>query len=215
MAYKRSGTNWFSAAEVAAEANVVEFAQSDSVNAYYSIGFAGEKVFIEAVPLTPVYEDPEYPEEATSYNCIYNWEILVVAEGNDVYLWLIDPRQAEEPVSFGPFDVVSPEAVSSVVSPSTIFVVKEGTRQFTVVYYAADGAVSDPQPATVWSVDGGGAIDEGTGLFTAGSTIGGPYTVTATSGVIVDTAEISIVAPSSTSRGGTAIGCGVSPCFDC
>jgi len=213
MAYKRSGTNWFSAAEVAANANVVEFAQSDSVNAYYSIGLAGEKVLIEAVPLTPVYEDPEYPEEATSYNCIYNWEILVAAEGLAVYLWLIDPRQIEEPVSFGPFDVVSPIAVSAVVSPSSVSVVKDGTRQFTVVYYAADGYASVPQLTPVWSVDGGGTIDEGTGLFTAGSTIGGPYIVTATSGVIVDIAEVSIIAVSLADRGGTAIGIGVSLCF--
>lgn len=192
MAYKRSGTNWFSDAEVAAEANVVEFAQSDSVNAYYSIGLAGEKVLIEAVPLTPVYEDPVYPTEPTSYNCTYNWEILEAAEGEDVYLWLIDPRQVEEPVSFGPFDVVSPIAVSAVVSPATVSVVKEGTRQFTVVYYAADGAASDPQPETVWSVDGGGTINQSTGLFTAGAVVGGPHTVTATAGAITDTAVINV-----------------------
>lgn len=39
-----------------------------------------------------------------------------------------------------------------------------------------------PQPAITWSVSGGGAISA-TGLFTAGSSTGGPYTVTATATV--------------------------------
>jgi MYXO-CTERM domain-containing protein len=47
-------------------------------------------------------------------------------------------------------------------------------------------------PTGLWSVSGGGSID-GTGLFTAGDTAGGPWTVTATaSGGIEATAQVSV-----------------------
>src|SRR5207237_9719906 len=41
------------------------------------------------------------------------------------------------------------------------------------------GDVVAPQPAFAWMVSGGGAIDA-SGLFTAGGSGGGPFTVTAT-----------------------------------
>ena len=51
-----------------------------------------------------------------------------------------------------------------------------------------------PQPTFTWSVSGGGTIST-SGLFTAGSTAGGPFTVTATSGSVSGTASVTVTAP--------------------
>ena len=48
-----------------------------------------------------------------------------------------------------------------------------------------------PPPAFGWSVSGGGTIDAN-GLFTAGGSVGGPFTVTASNGNVTGTATISI-----------------------
>ena len=48
-----------------------------------------------------------------------------------------------------------------------------------------------PQPTFTWSVGGGGSISA-SGLFTAGSTAGGPFTVTATSGSVHGTASVTV-----------------------
>ena len=48
-----------------------------------------------------------------------------------------------------------------------------------------------PQPTFSWSVDGGGTILS-TGKFTAGSSPGGPFTVTAASGGVNGTASVTV-----------------------
>lgn len=88
---------------------------------------------------------------------------------------------------------VSGAATSAIVSPSSASVVTGKTKQFTVAYYAADGLVTTMHDPTVWSVDDGGVIDEDTGLFTAGAVVGGPFTVTATAGLISDTATVNVI----------------------
>jgi len=84
---------------------------------------------------------------------------------------------------------------SIVVSPATANITKSTTRQFTAVGYDEFSNVVSI-PSLVWSVDDGGNINESTGLFTAGEVTGGPFTVTATSGIITDTSTINIVEPS-------------------
>jgi serine protease AprX len=49
----------------------------------------------------------------------------------------------------------------------------------------------NPQPTFTWSVSGGGSIDQN-GLFTAGSTAGGPFTVTAAGGGKTGTASVTV-----------------------
>src|SRR5260370_36147573 len=51
----------------------------------------------------------------------------------------------------------------------------------------------NPQPTFTWSVSGGGTIDS-SGLFTAGATAGGPFTVTAASGSVSGTASVTVTA---------------------
>jgi alpha-tubulin suppressor-like RCC1 family protein len=53
------------------------------------------------------------------------------------------------------------------------------------------GKTVSPQPSFAWSVSGGGAINNN-GLFSAYGDIGGPYTVTASSGSVKGTAGVSV-----------------------
>jgi hypothetical protein len=101
------------------------------------------------------------------------------------------------------------------LSPASASVQTSRTQQFSATGYDQSGQPLSPQPAFTWSVSGGGSISTG-GLFTAGSTAGGPFTVTATSGSVSGTASVTVsslpadfslfVSPASVSvrRGSTA-----------
>src|SRR5205823_9393223 len=65
------------------------------------------------------------------------------------------------------------------VSAASATVHPNGARAFTATLEDQFGNAMASQPAFTWMVSGGGAIDA-SGLFTAGSTGGGPFTVTAT-----------------------------------
>jgi hypothetical protein len=72
----------------------------------------------------------------------------------------------------------------------------DGTKQYTVVAKDADGNVVPIVPAPVWSVvAGGGTIDPGTGLFTAG-TVAGDFvnTIHVVSGTFSASVSITITA---------------------
>jgi len=116
MAIKISGTYWNVEAD--------DFASS-SVKAYYSVD-GGSDVYIDDVATTALYEDEEHPEEITGYLASYSWLIPEAAEGDNVVLKLVDPRQVEEPVEFGPYDVTPPPSgnvcESSVMISVGIFV---------------------------------------------------------------------------------------------
>jgi len=94
-------------------------------------------------------------------------------------------------------DVHSPvgpgQIVSITVTPSATMAV-HGTQQFAAVARDADGREVAFVP--VWSVEtGGGAINAGTGMFTAGTSLG-VYTATirATSGSVFGSANVTVVA---------------------
>jgi hypothetical protein len=82
---------------------------------------------------------------------------------------------------------------SITVTPSTMSLSAGGTQAYTAVGHDAGNNVVAITP--VWTVAaGGGTIDAGTGLFTAG-TVAGTFTntVTATSGAISGTATVTVV----------------------
>ena len=109
----------------------------------------------------------------------------------------------------------TPALTTITVSPASASVQTSGTQQFTATGLDQFGQPLSPQPAFTWSVSGGGTISTG-GLFTAGSTAGGPFTVTATSASVNGTASVTVtglpaefalsVSPASVSvrRGGIA-----------
>src|SRR5207249_6289265 len=67
------------------------------------------------------------------------------------------------------------------VAPSSATVVIGLTQQFTATGADQFGVALTTQPSFSWTVTTGGSISS-TGLFTAGTTTGGPFTVTASSG---------------------------------
>jgi hypothetical protein len=103
---------------------------------------------------------------------------------------------------------------SITVSPAAASVQVGKTQQFAATALDQNGNPMSSQPAFTWGVSGGGTISS-SGLFTA-TTVGGAFSVTASSGGINGTASVTVTAvpsdfslslsPSSrtVSRGGTA-----------
>ena len=86
----------------------------------------------------------------------------------------------------------SPVLTTITVAPASASVQTGGTQQFTATGLDQFGNPMSPQPAFTWSVSGGGTINS-SGLFIAGSTAGGPFTVTATSGTLNGTASVTVI----------------------
>jgi serine protease AprX len=86
----------------------------------------------------------------------------------------------------------APVLTTITVAPSSASVATGGTQQFTATGLDQNGAAMNPQPTFTWSVSGGGSIDPSSGLFTAGSAAGGPFTVTAASGGLSGTASVTV-----------------------
>ena len=82
-----------------------------------------------------------------------------------------------------------PAVVSVAVTPSSASVAPGGTQQFTA--NGVDQLGNSVSIAPLWSVNGGGTMTQ-TGLFTASSSAGGPYTVTASYGSLSGTASVTI-----------------------
>jgi hypothetical protein len=102
------------------------------------------------------------------------------------------------------FAASSPILTTISVSPSSASVVVNGTQQFAATAKDQSGNAMSPQPTFSWTVSGGGTITN-SGLFTAGSTAGGPYTVTAASGGVSGMASVTVTAASSFTIGETSI----------
>jgi photosystem II stability/assembly factor-like uncharacterized protein len=89
------------------------------------------------------------------------------------------------------------------VSPATATVAPGGTQLFSATGRDQFGAALTTQPTFTWSASGGGTIDAG-GLFTAGSSAGGPFVVKAASGAIAGTATVTVAAGTTTTVGASA-----------
>jgi hypothetical protein len=85
----------------------------------------------------------------------------------------------------------APPALTTItVSPASASMQTGAQQQFSATAYDQYGSPLSPQPAVSWTVNGGGSISS-TGLFIAG-TIGGPFTVTASSGSVNGTASVTV-----------------------
>jgi CubicO group peptidase (beta-lactamase class C family) len=76
------------------------------------------------------------------------------------------------------------------VSPSSATIATGQTQQFTAVAFDQFGVALGIQPSFTWSVNNGGTISGG--LFTAGSTAGGPYTISATNAGVSGAASVTV-----------------------
>jgi hypothetical protein len=86
-------------------------------------------------------------------------------------------------------------------------VVAGNTQQFTATGLDQNGNALATQPAFSWTVSGGGGISS-SGSFTAGSSTGGPYTVTASANGKSGTASVTVVVSSGGTIGHTGEGMG-------
>ena len=87
--------------------------------------------------------------------------------------------------------VLSPPALFAIsVAPSSASIQPGGAIQFTASGQDQYGEFFPISPT--WNVSGGGSIDQ-SGLFTAGTVEGGPFTVTASDGSVSGTGAVSVV----------------------
>ncbi|GAB4167896.1 MAG: hypothetical protein Fur0032_06040 [Terrimicrobiaceae bacterium] len=82
------------------------------------------------------------------------------------------------------------EATSIIITPASVTVLPSATTPFSASVLDQYGQPMSGQTIT-WAVSGGGVIDSA-GVFTAGATEGGPNTVTATSGALYSTAQVTV-----------------------
>ncbi|MDP1918088.1 MAG: choice-of-anchor V domain-containing protein [Myxococcales bacterium] len=77
------------------------------------------------------------------------------------------------------------------VMPSQLGVAPDATQRFSALATDQFGDPHAMAPAVMWSLSGGGTIDDG-GLFTARGTAGGPFTVTANAGALRGMAAVTV-----------------------
>jgi len=86
--------------------------------------------------------------------------------------------------------VVNATLTSIVVSPSSATITTSATQQFTATARDQFATNLSTQPTFTWTASGGSI--SASGLYTAGATAGGPYTVTAQSGAVSGTASVTV-----------------------
>jgi len=89
------------------------------------------------------------------------------------------------------------------VSPASASVSSGGSQQFSAVAKDQFGDSLSSAPSIAWTVSGGGSINT-SGTFSA-SSVGGPFTVTATSSGVSGTATVSVTAASQPPAAGTFV----------
>jgi plastocyanin len=77
------------------------------------------------------------------------------------------------------------------VQPRVIDLSTGQKQQFSATVTDQFGDPLVPQPAFTWAISAGGAVDA-TGEFVAGTTPGGPFTLTATAGTLMATSQITL-----------------------
>lgn len=86
---------------------------------------------------------------------------------------------------------VNQTATAIAVTPASASVAVNGSIQLAAALQDQFGLAITPAPSFTWQVSGGGTIGSA-GLFTAGATVGGPYTVSAKSGSLTGTASVTV-----------------------
>jgi hypothetical protein len=86
---------------------------------------------------------------------------------------------------------VSSTLTTIVASPANVTVAPSSTSQFSATATDQFGLNTVPQPTFAWSVSGGGSIN-GSGLFTAGTSSGGPFTISASASGKVGKASVTV-----------------------
>jgi Malectin domain len=86
---------------------------------------------------------------------------------------------------------VNQTLTSIAVSPASATINTSATQQFTASARDQFTTALTTQPSFTWTTSGGGTISS-SGLYTAGTSAGGPFTVTAASGSVSGTASVTV-----------------------
>ena len=107
------------------------------------------------------------------------------------YTFTVTVRDAQGLTVTSSVDVTVDQTATSVaVTPSSVSVPYLGSQTFTASVLDQFGDALTVQPSVSWLVSGGGSINS-SGVFSA-TTVGGPLTVTATSGSVNGTANVTV-----------------------
>lgn len=127
---------------------------------------------------------------SNSTNAAKNTTATFTRAGNYVFTVTIRDSQNLTTTSTASVNVAA-QVMSVWVSPPSVGLATGRAQQFTASGVDQFGAAMSPAPTSTWSATGG-TINAASGLFTAGSTAGGPFTVTAASGGKTGTAQVSV-----------------------
>ncbi len=113
------------------------------------------------------------------------------------YTFTVTVRDAEGLTATSSVDVVVQQTPAGItVTPSSVSKVYGETQIFTASVLDQFGAALAAQPDVTWSTNGGGSI-AADGTFTANA-VGGPFNITATSGSITGTANVTVTKAAAT-----------------
>ncbi|HEY9228752.1 MAG TPA: hypothetical protein VIP11_19020, partial [Gemmatimonadaceae bacterium] len=160
--------------------------------------------------LTYTWSTRSSPPAAVSFssngvNASKNTTATFAAPGT--YALRVTARDAQGLAATSDVDVTVNATFASIgVTPASATIAGGATQQFTASGRDQFGGALVNQPAFTWSTSGGGTVD-GLGVYSAGMTSGGPYSVTARSGTISGTASVTISSspPTTVSFGETAV----------
>jgi len=91
-------------------------------------------------------------------------------------------------------ETVNQTLTTLTVAPTTATVVTGGTQQFMPAALDQFKMAMSSPPSFQWTAFGGGTIS-GTGLFTAGNTLGGPFAISVVAGGGLAVATVTVIAP--------------------
>ena len=142
----------------------------------------------------------------TGYNRWGDYSAMRIDPSDDCTFWYTQEYQATTDTvawntrvgsfKFPSCGSVVPVLTTITVSPASASVQTGAAQQFSATGFDQFGNPLSPQPTFTWTVDGGGTINNATGLFTAGATAGGPFTVTVASGSTTGTASVTVTSGS-------------------
>jgi hypothetical protein len=178
---------------------LLETGTTDRNATYVSRSGSNTLVFNYTVQTGDMSNDLDYV--ATS-SLTLNGGTIEDAVGNNAILTLPSPGAAGSLSANKNIIIATLTSIS--VSPVSASVAVNSTQQFTATTKDQFGNDLVPQPSISWTVSDGGTINS-SGLFTAGSTAGGPYTVTAASGAVSGTASVTVTVASTFTIGETNI----------
>ena len=139
----------------------------------------------------------------TAYNRWGDYSAMRIDPSDDCTFWYTQEYQATTQTAgwntrVGSFKFpgcgsVAPPVLTTIkVSPANASVQTSAQQQFSAAGYDQFGKLLSSQPTFTWSVNGVGNNINSSGLFTAGATAGGPFTVSAASGGVNGTASVTV-----------------------